>query len=330
LLGGVTGHQEFAEDCGVICRPEDATDVIAALTRAYIRNGNRTNRGKSRLIYLLKKWGLEKYLSEAESILGEPLLRLASEDGMIEDIKRPAVPHAHAPVGVHAQKQKGMNWLGVYVPVGLLQSEEARIIANVSERYGNGEMRLTIYQNIIIPHIPDEHVEAAKKALAAGGLRCEASLIRGGVAACTGHRYCKYASSDTKGHALEVVDYLEGRITLDQPITIHVTGCPHSCAQHYIGDIGLLACKVKVDEHDEPVEGYHVFVGGGFGSDQKTFGRQLFKSVPAGEELNRRIHALLVAYLKHRESDESFVSFSTRHDISALESLIASEDEIAV
>jgi ferredoxin-nitrite reductase len=78
------------------------------------------------------------------------------------------------------------------------------------------------------------------------------------------------------------------------------------------------------------VEGYHVFVGGGFGSDQKTFGRQLFKSVPAGEELNRRIHALLVAYLKHRESDESFVSFSTRHDISALESLIASEDEIAV
>ena len=204
LLGGVTGHQEFAEDCGLICRPEEATDVIAALTRTYIRNGNRSNRGKSRLIYLLKEWGEDKYLAEAEEILGEPLLRLATDDALIDRVDKPEVPHAH--VGVHAQKQAGMNWVGVYVPVGLLQSEEARVIADVSERYGSGEMRLTIYQNIIIPNIPDDQLEAAKAALAEGGLRCEASLIRGGVAACTGNRYCKFASSDTKGHALEVVD----------------------------------------------------------------------------------------------------------------------------
>lgn len=325
LLGGVTGHLEFAEDSGVICRPEDATDVIAALTRTYIRNGNRSNRGKSRLIYLLKDWGFEKFLTESEAILGEPLLRLDSDDELIETLDKPEVPHAH--VGVHPQKQSGLNWLGVYVPVGLLQSEEARLIADVSERFGNGEMRLTIYQNIIIPNIPDEHVEAAKAALAEGGLRCEASLIRGGVAACTGNRYCKYASSDTKGHSLEVVDYLEKRITLDQPINIHVTGCPHSCAQHYIGDIGLLACKVKVDDQEDPVEGYHVFVGGGFGSEQKTLGRQLFKSLAAGNALNQRIHALLVAYLKHREAEESFVSFTSRQDIATLEALVSSEEE---
>lgn len=327
LLGGVTGHQEFAEDCGVICRPEDATEVIAALTRTYIRNGNRSNRGKSRLIYLLKEWGVDKFLAEAEEIFGEPLLRLPEDDVLINVVDKPEVPHAH--LGLHPQKQAGMNWLGVYVPVGLLQSEEARVIADVSERFGNGEMRLTIYQNIIIPNIPEDQVEAAKAALAKSGLRCEASLIRGGVAACTGNRYCKFASSDTKGHALEVVDYLERRIILDQPINIHVTGCPHSCAQHYIGDIGLLACKVKVEDQDEPVEGYHIFVGGGFGTNQKTLGRQLFKSVPAGDDLNRKMHTLLVSYMKHRLKKESFISFTTRHDIGALETLVLSEEEVA-
>jgi ferredoxin-nitrite reductase len=279
------------------------------------------------LIYLLKEWGVDKFLAEAEEIFGEPLLRLPEDDVLINVVDKPEVPHAH--LGLHPQKQAGMNWLGVYVPVGLLQSEEARVIADVSERFGNGEMRLTIYQNIIIPNIPDDQVEAAKAALAKSGLRCEASLIRGGVAACTGNRYCKFASSDTKGHALEVVDYLERRIILDQPINIHVTGCPHSCAQHYIGDIGLLACKVKVEDQDEPVEGYHIFVGGGFGTNQKTLGRQLFKSVPAGDDLNRKMHTLLVSYMKHRLKKESFISFTTRHDIGALETLVLSEEEVA-
>ncbi len=143
-------------------------------------------------------------------------------------------------------------------------------------------------------------------------------LIRGGAAACTGNRYCKYASSDTKGHAIGLVDYLESKLTLDQPINIHVTGCPHSCAQHYIGDIGLLACKVKVEGQDEPAEGYHVFVGGGFGDDNKRLGRQLFKSIAAGPDLNQRVEAVLRSYLATRNPGESFLEFSSRHSIEDL------------
>ena len=101
----------------------------------------------------------------------------------------------------------------------------------------------------------------------------------------------------------------------------HVTGCPHSCAQHYIGDIGLLACKVSVDESDEPIEGYHVFVGGGFGPDKKRIGRQLFKSIPSGKQINETLYAMLAAYLSRRKKNESFYDFATRHEISDLEKM---------
>ncbi len=320
LLGGVTGHGEFAEHCGALCRPEDATDVVAALTRVFIRHGSRANRGKSRMIYLVKEWGFEKYLSEAEALLGWKLPRYqpgnADDELLFEPHEKPAEPHPQ--IGSYPQKQAGLGYLGVYVPVGILQTDEARAIAEVADEFGSGELRLTIFQNVIIPNIPDPLIDAAKAKLAEAGLRCDASFVRGGVAACTGNRYCKYASSDTKGHAMEAIDYLEHRITLDQPVNIHVTGCPHSCAQHYIGDIGLLACKVKTDDSDDPVEGYHVFVGGSFGDDDKRLGRQLFKSLPAGPALYERLHAILAAYLTHREGDETFLDFTSRHDIEQL------------
>lgn len=323
MLGGVTGHKEFAENCHAICRPEDATEVVAALTRVFIRNGNRGNRGKARMIYLIKEWGFEKYLDETRSLLDDELINFSFDDSLYTDL---IVPHvkpevAHPQIGVHPQSEAGKNWLGVYVPVGILQSDEARAIADVANEFGSGRVRLTIFQNLIIPDIPTELIKAAEEKLATAGLRCTASSIRGGVSACTGNRYCKYASSDTKGHAIEVVDYLESRLTLDKPLNIHVTGCPHSCAQHYIGDIGLLACKVAVEGSEAPVEGYHVFVGGGFGPDKKRLGRQLFKSVAAGKELNEKIEALLKVYLDKRSHNETFLDFSTRNEIEVLESL---------
>ncbi len=324
LLGGVSGHQELAEDCGAICSPENATDVVTAMTRAYIRNGNRSSRGKSRLIYLLKDWGYEKFLAESEQLLDEPIVRFDFNDPvyteLIEPHEKPMIPHPH--IGAHAQKQEGLSMLGVYVPVGLLQTDEARAIANVADEFGTGELRLTIFQNVIIPNIATDKIESAKARLAEAGLGCEASNIRGGAAACTGNRYCKFASSDTKGNTIDLVDYLDSKMTLDLPINIHVTGCPHSCAQHYVGDIGLLACKVPVEGQDEPVEGYHVFIGGGFGGDQKRIGRQLLKSVAVGPELNGKIEALLKGYLANRDKGETFLDFTGRHNLETLEALV--------
>lgn len=318
LLGGVTGHGEFAEDSGFLCRPEDAVDVCLALTRVWIQNGSRDSRGKARMIYLIKEWGYEKYMEETQKLLDADLIPFSEAD--LEAHLKP--DEAHPQVGPYPQKQAGLNYLGVYVPVGILRADEARTISDLAEEFGNGELRLTIFQNVIIPNIPDDRLEAAKAALKEAGLGYEASFIRGGAAACTGNQYCKFASSDTKSHTIQLVDYLEERIILDQPINIHTTGCPHSCAQHYIGDLGLLACKVKVEGADEPVEGYHVFVGGGFGADKKRLGRQLMKSVPAGEELNQRIEGLLKLYLASREGGENFQDFTSRHSIEDLETML--------
>lgn len=315
LIGGVTGHQEFARDAGILVRPEEAVDLAVAMIRVYMTSGNRESRKKARLVYLLKEWGIDKFLQETERRLGGPLLRgsAGDESRLTQAHVLPDIPHPH--LGARPQKQAGMNYLGVRVPVGLIESEVMRAVAKIAENCGSGEVRLTIFQSLIIPHVPDGKVDDAKEALRAAGLECEASFIRGGLAACTGNRYCKYSSADTKGHALALADYLERRVSLDHPINIHVTGCPHSCAQHYIGDIGLLGCKVE--RNGETVEGFHVFVGGGFRQHQRL-GRQIFKGAAAGEELNRILLALLRCYLERRWPRERFQEFTVRHDADSL------------
>lgn len=318
LLGGVTGHEEFAEDAGFLCKPEDVVDVSAALTRVWIQNGSRDSRGKSRMIYLIKDWGYAKYMEETEKLLGFPLIPL--DESKLDVIEKPDFPHPQ--VGAYPQKQEGLNYLGVYIPVGNLPTEQARNIAAIADEFGSGELRLTIFQNLLIPNIPDDKLEDAKAALTAAGLKFEASFIRGGAAACTGNVYCKFASSNTKGNTLDLIDHLESKLILDKPINIHTTGCPHSCAQHYIGDLGLLACKVKLEDQEDPVEGYHVFVGGGFGAEKKKLGRQLMKSVPAGPVLHEKVELLLKGYLEKREEGESFQDFTSRHSIEELETLL--------
>src|SRR5438445_3957628 len=146
--------------------------------------------------------------------------------------------------------------------------------------------------------------------------------LRHGLFACTGNFYIKFSSSDTKGHALELADYLEKRVELDQPINIHLSGCPNSCAQHYMGDIGLLGAKVKVA--GETVEGYHVFIGGGFGANQAV-GRQVFQGISV-EQLKRTLEQMLKGYLRHRQPGESFQKFAQRHDLNRLQAIFSNDE----
>jgi ferredoxin-nitrite reductase len=226
------------------------------------------------------------------------------------------MPHPH--LGAHPQKQKGLYYIGASVPVGRVQSKQMIRLAELAELYGSGDLRLTVWQNVIIPNIPEALVGTVRKALAKLGLPSETSPIRGGLVACTGNSYCKFASADTKGHAIQIASYLEKKLALDQPLNIHLTGCPNSCAQHYIGDIGLLGTKVKVS--GETLEGYHVFVGGGFG-DNQALGRQLFSSLSV-EQLKPTLEKMLAGYLRQRHSGESFAQFTRRHDLNTLQQLL--------
>ena len=318
-LGGITGHKDFARDTGVIVRPEDATRVADAIVRVFIDHGDRTNRAKARLKYVLDAWGFDNYLAAVEEKLGGPLLRVPAN--AIEP--RPE-PDRLAHIGVHAQRQEGLFWLGVVLPVGKLTAAQMRGLAETARACGDGDIRLTVWQNLILSGVPADKVETATTAVEALGLTTKATSIRAGLVACTGNRGCRFSASDTKGHAEDIAAWCEARVALDQPLNIHLTGCHHSCAQHYIGDVGLLGARVAVSEEGDTVEGYHVHVGGGFGSDA-AIGRELYRDVKA-EDAPRVVERMLKGYLARRASpDETFAAFTRRHDVEALQRIFAEE-----
>ncbi|MCG3777361.1 MAG: Sulfite reductase [ferredoxin] [Nitrospira sp.] len=323
-LGGATGHKAFARDLGVLVRLEETLKVTAALIRVYIAHGNRNDRKKARLKHLLDSWTLDQYLAETEKLLGYRLLRApldaAGQSPLEEARALPAVPHSH--IGVFPQKQIGLNYVGVALPVGQITPAQMLRLADLADNYGSGEVRLTVWQNLIIPNVPDAFVETLKKALVKMGLDWRQSNLRSGFVACTGNSYCKFAGANTKSHALELMDWLDKRFQLDLPINVHLTGCPNSCAQHYMGDIGLLGAKVKVE--GESVEGYHVFVGGGFGKHQ-ALGRQVFTGV-SFQSLKPTLEKMLRGYLRHRNEGENFQSFTHRHDLNTLQRIFSNEE----
>jgi ferredoxin-nitrite reductase len=320
-LGGITGHKDFARPTGALLRPEECVEAAAAMVRVFIRHGDRTDRKKARLKYLLDAWGFDRFLAEAEKEFGRPFRRA--------DLARctPAPDDDRwAHVGVHPQKQPGLFYVGVVLPVGRLTCEQMDGLADIAERYGRGSLRLTVWQNLLIPDIAGDDLAAVKEAIEAVGLDWDASSIRSGLIACTGSAGCKFAGADTKAHAMALAGYLEARVTLDRPVNIHLTGCHHSCAQHYIGDIGLEATRVEVGE--EVVDGYHLCVGGGWGSEQ-GIGRRLIDSLPF-DEVPPIVERLLTFYLDGREGpEESFAAFVRRHDLETLRDVANEEPAMA-
>ncbi len=318
-LGGITGHKDFARDTGVIVRPEDATRVADAVVRVYIEHGDRTNRNKARLKYVLDAWGFDKFIAAVEEKLARKLDRVPAE----AIPPRPAFDRT-AHIGVHAQKQPGLNWIGVVLPVGRLSVAQMRGLATIARDLGDGDLRLTVWQNLLLSGVPDETVKVAEAAIAALGLSTSATSIRAGLVACTGNVGCRFAASDTKRHAEEIAQWCEAHVAVDTPVNIHLTGCHHSCAQHYVGDIGLIACKVETGEEGDQVEGYHVHIGGGFGPEA-VLAREIFRDVPA-PEAPMTVERMLKAYLANRAApDETFLAFARRNQTDALKAMIEAE-----
>lgn len=315
-LGGITGHHDLARDTGVIVAPADAVAVADAIVRVFIANGDRTNRAKSRLKYVLDAWGFEKFLTAVEEKLGRKLVRL--DTGFVAP--RPVYDRL-AHIGVQRQSQPGLNWIGVALPVGKLTVAQMRTIADISLACGDGDIRLTVWQNLLISGVPDAKVGDVIANLQAVGLSAETSILRAGLIACTGATGCKFAAAHTKEDALAIAAHCEPRITLDAPVNIHLTGCHHSCAQHYIGDLGLIGAKVPVNEDGDTVPGYDVLVGGGYGVDG-GMARPFREKVRAGDA-PALVEAILRTWAAHRATpDESFVAFARRHEIADLQALV--------
>ena len=311
-LGGITGHKDLARDTGVVLPLAESTAVADAIVRVFIDHGDRTNRNKARLKYVLDAMGFEKFLGLVEEKLGRKLARV---DAVFVKARPPVDRLAH--IGVHKQKQNGLNWIGVWTPLGKMLPEQMRALTRAARECGDGDIRLTVWQNLLISGVPDDKINAARALIETAGLKIEVSNVRAGLVACTGNKGCKFAASDTKGHALEIADHLDARLTLDKAVNIHLTGCHHSCAQHYIGDIGLIAAKVAVPGSEDEVEGYHLHAGGGY-AEHGSIARLILPDITA-KDAPARIESLLRAYVNHRaDPSESFHAFAARHEVDAL------------
>jgi ferredoxin-nitrite reductase len=314
-LGGITGHKDFTRETGILLRPNECLPAAAAIVRVFLMHGDRTDRNKARLKYLLDAWGIDRFLDEVQKLLPFPW-RKFSKDRLAP--RPPEDRFAH--VGFHCQKQAGRFYAGVVLPVGRMTVEQMRGLASIADDFGSGALRLTVWQNLLIPDVAEADIPAVQRRLEEIGLDWRATSFRAGLVACTGNTGCKYAASNTKGQAMILAEYLESRIELDQPVNIHLTGCHHSCAQHYIGDIGLLAAGVESGE--EMVEGYHLYVGGGW-DERRAIGRELFRDLPF-PDVPPTVEKVLKAYLENRLAPkESFAKFAARHSVEELRAIVS-------
>jgi len=308
LIAGITGHERCARDSGILVKADNAVALALAMVKVFIAHGDRTNRKRARLVYLVEKWGVEKFLEETQKHLSFRLIYASVDKYPANTFK---IPHSN--VGVYRQAEAGMNYAGIAVPVGRLTAKQLRGIAQLAAKYGRADIRLTVWQNLVIPYIADADLPKFNRELSALALGCRASAVAGGIIACTGNTGCKYAGANTKDAALRTMNYLEKRITLDKPINIHFTGCAHSCAQHYVGDIGLMGVPTASGE------GFNITLGGGL-DNMQNIGKEVFWKVPS-QEVPKKIEKILKAYQARAESGETFAAFARRHDVKTLQEL---------
>jgi ferredoxin-nitrite reductase len=318
-IGGITGHKDFAKETGIVVKPEDATKIADAIVRVFIDLGDRTNRLKARLKYVIDGMGMEKFLVLVEEKLGHAFIRVPPE----ALAPRPAFDRT-AHIGVHKQKQESLNWIGVALPLGKVSCEQMRGLARIAADLGDGELRLTVWQNLLIPGVKDINVALAIAAIEALGLAVKTTEVRAGLIACTGRAGCKFGNADTKRTAAAIGDWCDTHVEVDTPINIHLTGCHHSCAQHFISDIGMIGARIAIEDSDDTVDGFHILTGGGFGPEAEV-GQEVYRDVKS-EDTPMVIERLLKAYLANRASpDETFLAFARRHDGETLRKLADAE-----
>lgn len=320
-LGGITGHRDFARHTGLACRPHEAVDMAEAMLRVFVEHGNRTNRGKARLKYLLDSKGIDWFCRTTQEKLdaqGRGVAFSTLPDG-VEVPRLPLNRQGH--IGVHKQKD-GLNYVGVALELGRLSAQQMRELGRIAMTYGSNDLRLTVWQNPLILGVPDAAVEKVTEELKAIGLGVDASSFAAGAVACTGKWACKLGLAYTKADAQSIVHHLQSKYRLDTPINIHLTGCPNSCAQHYIGDIGLVGTTAPGGG-----EGYNIVLGGGSDSDQ-GLARPLCGPVPSDAIIDILDH-VIGQYMTERAAGQTFLDYTRSFSDDALQDLMPGEFAIA-
>jgi sulfite reductase (ferredoxin) len=301
--GGLSTNPKLAQRIGVFVRPDQVSDVWAAVTSVFRDYGYRRQRNHARMKFLMADWGPEKF----RQVLQDEYLHAALPDGPA------AAPPKHDQrdhIGVMKQKD-GANALGFALRVGRISGSLLTTVGELAERYGAGRVRATAQQKLVILDVPDDRVEALVSELALHDLQVRPSAFRRGTMACTGLEFCKLAIVETKQHAQDLYAELEKRLPeFDEPISVNVNGCPNSCARFQTADIGFKGSMVR-DDSGEMVEGFQVHLGGHLGIDA-TFGRKFRGHKVTKAETADYCERVLRGYLEHRTPGERFAAYVSR------------------
>ncbi|MBK1786475.1 nitrite/sulfite reductase [Prauserella cavernicola] len=304
--GGLSTNPMIAQRLGAWIPRDEVPDVWAGVIGIFRDYGYRRLRSRARIKFLVKDWGAEKF----REVLEKEYLGRALVDGPAPEA--PARPIDH--IGVHRQTD-GQFYVGGAPVAGRSSGSMLLAVAKAAERAGSGRVRLTPQQKLVVLDVPEAEVDGLKTELAEAGLQTEPSPWRRNVMACTGIEFCKLAIVETKARAERLVAELEERLAgiqdgLDNPVTVHLNGCPNSCARIQVADIGLKG-QVVTDDEGNQVEGFQVHLGGGLGLDS-GFGRKLRGHKVTSAELTDYVERVVRNYLAGRTTGERFAQWVTR------------------
>lgn len=289
LVGGYLSAQRQVEAVPInvwVPANDDVIKLSIAILTVYTQNGLteglRENRQRARLMWLVDTWGVERFRAEVQEEFGQTLATAALKDEITQDKKDY--------LGVNPQKQQGYKFVGLQVPVGRLSADQMFEVARLAEVYGQGEIRLTVEQNLIIPYISEDKLEAflAEPLLEVFSIN-PAPLTRS-LVSCTGNNYCNFALIETKQRALKLARELDEELEISDRVRIHWTGCPNSCGQPQVADIGFIGTKARKD--GKTVEAVDIYTGGKVGHEAEL-GSRIEKGV-ACDDLKPIIRDLLI------------------------------------
>jgi sulfite reductase (ferredoxin) len=320
--GGLSKEPHLAVRLNAFVLPDQAVRVARAIAEIFRDQQRlRENRNEARMKYLFLKegWTAESFLTELHSRLDFKLLPAAPEQ-VPDDIFR---DHA----GIHPQRQPGLSYVGASVLRGRLSGEQLEVAAELAERFGSGALRATVSQNLLFIDIPNQRTAELARELGQLGLQVDGSSFWRGAVACTGMEFCKLAITETKGFTRWIVDELEERLPeFDQQLRLHVTGCPNSCGQHWIADIGIEGKKIK---HEGKLTDAYYFCLGGAVGQHASIARPVGYRCPA-PLVPEAIERLLRHYLASRSPEENLRAWFARHSNDELRTRLAGETVSAV
>jgi sulfite reductase (ferredoxin) len=315
--GGLSADPYLGARLNVFVRQDQVVAVVKGITELF-READvlREHRERARLKFLFMRhgWSAEQFQQELEQRIGFEL-DPAAEEHPPEDVYRDHV-------GIRAQKQPGLSYVGAVVLRGRINADQMQAAAELSERFGSGELRTTTMQNLLIVNVPTIEADGLARELDAIGFQVSGSAFARGTVACSGTEFCKLAITETKSFSRWLVEELEERLPgFDQHMKLHVTGCPNSCGQHWIADIGIEGKKIKVD--GQFLDAYYFCVGGALGLHQSTARPVGYRCLAT--EVPDALERLLGRYQADRNPGENLRQFFTRHSDSELREFLAGE-----